>query len=43
MRRILFATLIAGMTAAPAEAQVIRQEQVTVAVNPAAIRADRDA
>ena len=37
MRRILFATLIAGMTAAPAEAQVIRQEQVTVAVNPAAI------
>lgn len=37
MRRILFAALFAGAAIAPAHAQIIGQEQVTVAVNPAAI------
>ncbi|HEX6866167.1 MAG TPA: hypothetical protein VF122_02945 [Caulobacteraceae bacterium] len=37
MRGILFIALVASAIAAPAEAQVIRQEQVTVAVNPDAI------
>lgn len=37
MRRILFAALAACAVAAPAHAQIIRQEQVTVAVNPDAI------
>ena len=37
MRRFLFAALLAAAIAAPAHAQIIGQQQVTVAVNPAGV------